>query len=48
MATSKISERCVFICLLGLTSVIHVSNSGIAGKLEGFGGANVTPSALHL
>ena len=34
MATSKISESCFIICLLGLTSVTYVTfgNSGIAGK----------------
>jgi hypothetical protein len=34
MATSKISERCFIICLLGLTSVTYVTlgDSGIAGK----------------
>jgi hypothetical protein len=33
MATSKMSERCVFIGLLALTSVTYaLGNSGIAGK----------------
>jgi hypothetical protein len=38
MATSKISESCVFIYLLGLTSVIYVTpinnSAGIVGELR--------------